>query len=97
MNKRITTLFLCLVMVAAMLVSAVPVFAEPSAQPPITFTIKADKTTAKPGDTITYQVIIGRVEKLQTAEFKLVIPDELEYTGGSSPEGLAAKMNANTA
>ena len=97
MNKRITTLFLCLVMVAAMLVSAVPVFAEPSAHPPITFTIKADKTTAKPGDTITYQVIIGRVEKLQTAEFKLVIPDELEYTGGSSPEGLAAKMNATTA
>lgn len=97
MNKRITTLFLCLVMVAAMLVSAVPVFAEPSAHPPITFTIKADKTTAKPGDTITYQVIIGPVEKLQTAEFKLVIPDELEYTGGSSPEGLAAKMNATTA
>ena len=97
MNKRITTLFLCLVMVAAMLVSAVPVFAEPSAQPPITFTIKADKTTAKPGDTITYQVIIGPVKKLQTAEFKLVIPDELEYTGGSSPEGLAAKMNATTA
>lgn len=97
MNKRITTLFLCLVMVAAMLVSAVPVFAEPSAQPPVTFTIKADKTTAKPGDTITYQVIIGPVKKLQTAEFKLVIPDELEYTGGSSPEGLAAKMNATTA
>ena len=97
MNKRITTLFLCLVMVVAMLVSAVPVFAEPSAHPPVTFTIKADKTTAKPGDTITYQVIIGRVEKLQTAEFKLVIPDELEYTGGSSPEGLAAKMNATTA
>ena len=84
-------------MVAAMLVSAVPVFAEPSAHPPITFTIKADKTTAKPGDTITYQAIIGPVEKLQTAEFKLVIPDELEYTGGSSPEGLAAKMNATTA
>lgn len=97
MNKRITTLFLCLVMVAAMLVSAVPVFAEPSAHPPITFTIKADKTTAKPGDTITYQAIIGPVEKLQTTEFKLVIPDELEYTGGSSPDGLAAKMNATTA
>ena len=97
MNKRITTLFLCLVMVAAMLVSAVPVFAEPSAHPPVTFTIKADKTTAKPGDTITYQVIIGPVKKLQTAEFKLVIPDELEYTGGSSLEGLAVKMNATTA
>lgn len=97
MNKRITTLFLCLVTVVAMLVSAIPVFAEPSAHPPITFTIKADKTTAKPGDTITYQAIIGPIKKLQTAEFKLVIPDELEYTGGSSPEGLAAKMNATTA
>ena len=97
MNKRITTLFLCLVMVVAMLVSAVPVFAEPSAHPPVTFTIKPDKTTAKPGETITYQVIIGPVKKLQTAEFKLVIPDELEYNGGSSPEGLAEKMNATTA
>ena len=97
MNKRITTLFLCLVMVAAMLVSAVPVFAEPSAHPPITFTIKADKTTAKPGDTITYQVFVGPVEKLRTAQFELVIPDELEYTGGSSPEGLTAKLNAFSA
>ena len=97
MNKRITTLFLCVVMVVAMLVSAVPVFAEPSAHPPVTFTIKADKTTAKPGETITYQAIIGPVENLQTAQFKLMIPEELEYTGGSSPEGLAKKMNATTA
>ena len=97
MNKRIPTLFLCLVMVVAMLVSAVPVFAEPSAHPPVTFTIKPDKTTAKPGETITYQVIIGPVENLQTAEFKLVIPDELEYNGGSSPEGLAEKMKETTA
>ena len=97
MNKRIATLFLCLVMVVAMLVSAVPVFAEPSARPPVTFTIKPDRTTAEPGETITYQVIIGPVENLQTAQFKLVIPDELEYNGGSSPEGLAKKMNATTA
>lgn len=97
MNKRITTLFLCVVMVVAMLVSAVPVFAEPSAHPPVTFTIKPDKATATPGETITYQAIIGPVEKLQTAQFKLVIPDELEYTGGSSPEDLKTKMNAETA
>ena len=97
MNKRITTLFLCLVMAVAMLVSAVPVFAVTSAHPPVTFTIKADKTTAKPGDTITYQVFVGPVENLRTAQFELVIPDELEYTGGSSPEGLTAKMNAFSA
>ena len=97
MNKRITTLFLCLVTVAAMLVSAIPVFAETSAHPPVTFTIKPDKTTAKPGDTITYQVFVGSVEKLRTAQFQLVIPDELEYTGGSSPEGLTAKLGAFSA
>lgn len=97
MNKRITTLFLCLVTVAAMLVSAIPVFAETSAHPPVTFTIKPDKTTAKPGDTITYQVFVGPVEKLRTAQFQLVIPDELEYTGGSSPEGLTAKLDAFSA
>ncbi len=97
MNKRITTLFLCLVTVAAMLVSAIPVFAETAAHPPVTFTIKPDKTTAKPGDTITYQVFVGSVEKLRTAQFQLVIPDELEYTGGSSPEGLTAKMGAFSA
>lgn len=97
MNKRITTLFLCLVMVVAMLVSAVPVFAETSAHPPVTFTIKPDKTTAKPGDTITYQVFVGPVEKLRTAQFELVIPDELEYTGGSSPDGLKDKLGATSA
>ena len=97
MNKRITTIFLCLVMVVAMLVSAVPVFAETSAHPPVTFTIKPDKTTAKPGDTITYQVFVGPVAKLETAQFELVIPDELEYTGGSSPADLATKMNATAA
>ena len=97
MNKRITTLLLCLVTVVAMLVSAVPVFAVTSTHPPVTFTIKPDKATATPGETITYQAIIGPVEKLQTAQFKLVIPDELEYTGGSSPEDLKTKMNAETA
>ena len=98
MNKRITILFLCLVSVVAMLVSAVPVFADTSSEhPPITFTIKPDKTTASPGDTITYQAILGPVEKLQTGQFELVIPDELEYTGGSSPEGLKAKLNAGEA
>lgn len=97
MNKRIASLLLCFVMVFALMAITTPAFADTSAHPPVTFTIKPDKTTAKPGDTITYQVIIVPVEKLQTAQFKLVIPDELEYTGGSSPEDLKTKMNAETA
>ena len=97
MNKRITTLFLCLVMVVAMLVSAVPVLADPSVYPGITFTIKPDKTTAKPGDIIAYQAILGPVQKLQSAFFELVIPDELEFIDGSCPDGLAAKLGAAAA
>lgn len=76
---------------------ATPAFADTSEHPPVTFTIKPDKTTAKPGDTITYQVFVGPVEKLETAQFELVIPEELEYTGGSSPADLATKMNATAA
>ena len=97
MNKRITSLLLCFVMVFALIAIPTPAFADPSEHPEVTFTIKPDKTTAKPGDTITYQVFVGPVEKLRTAQFELVIPDELEYTGGSSPEGLTAKLNAFSA
>ena len=97
MNKRISSLLLCFVMVFVLIAIATPAFADTSVYPPITFTITPDKTTATPGDTITYQVFVGPVEKLRTAQFELVIPDELEYTGGSSPEGLTAKMNAFSA
>ncbi len=97
MNKRITSLLLCFVMVFALMAIATPAFADTSAHPPVTFTIKPDKTTAKPGDTITYQVFVGPVEKLRTAQFELVIPDELEFIDGSCPEGLAAKLGAAAA
>ena len=97
MNKRITSLLLCFVMVFALMAIATPAFADTSAHPPVTFTIKPDKTTAKPGDTITYQVFVGPVEKLRTAQFELVIPDELEFIDGSCPVGLAAKLGAAAA
>lgn len=97
MNKRIASLLLCFVMVFALMAIATPAFADTSAHPPVTFTIKPDKTTAKPGDTITYQVFVGPVEKLRTAQFELVIPDELEFIDGSCPEGLAAKLGAAAA
>ena len=97
MNKRITSLLLCFVMVFALMAIATPAFADTSVYPPVTFTIKPDKTTAKPGDTIAYQAILGPVEKLQSVQFELVIPEELEFIDGSCPEGLAAKLGAETA
>lgn len=94
MNKRITSLLLCFVMVFALMAIATPAFADPSVHPAITFTIKPDKTTAKPGDTIAYQAILGPVVKLQSVQFELVIPEELEFIDGSCPDGLAAKLGA---
>lgn len=97
MNKRITSLLLCFVMVFALMAIATPAFADPSVHPAITFTIKPDKTTAKPGDTIAYQAILGPVVKLQSVQFELVIPEELEFINGSCPDGLAAKLGAHAA
>lgn len=51
MNKRIAPLLLCFVMVFAMLATAVPTFAEGTTNKGI-FTVKADKTSANPGDII---------------------------------------------
>ena len=97
MNKRIASLLLCFVMVFSLMAIATPAFADTSVYPPITFTIKPDKTTAKPGDTIAYQAILGPVEKLQSAQFELVIPEELEFIDGSCPDGLEAKLGAEKA
>ena len=97
MNKRITSLLLCFVMVFALMAIPTPAFADASVYPPVTFTIKPDKTTAKPGDTIAYQAILGPVEKLQSAYLELVIPEELEFIDGSCPDGLAAKLGAAAA
>lgn len=97
MNKRITSLLLCFIMVFALMAIATPAFADPSEHPAITFTIKPDKTTAKPGDTIAYQAILGPVVKLQSVQFELVIPEELEFINGSCPDGLAAKLGAHAA
>ncbi|EFF69309.1 cohesin domain protein [Eshraghiella crossota DSM 2876] len=84
-------------MVFALMAIATPAFADPSEHPAITFTIKPDKTTAKPGDTIAYQAILGPVVKLQSVQFELVIPEELEFINGSCPDGLAAKLGAHAA
>ena len=54
MNKRITSILLCIVMIVSMLVTAVPVFAVEGKS--TSFKLTADKTAAEPGDTITFTV-----------------------------------------
>ena len=92
MNKRITTLLLCLVMVFAMLAAAVPAFAAGGT---CTYSIEADKTTAAPGDTINFTIYMQQTGNQNTLEGTLVIPDGLTFVAdsGKVTEGVAQKLN----
>ena len=79
MNKRITSLLLCLVMIVSLLVTAVPVFAAGS----VKFTMTSDKAKASPGDTITYTVTMGEVSRFDSLKYKLSIPEGLTFVAGS--------------
>ncbi len=81
MNKRITSLLLCFVMIFSMLVTAVPVFAE---GPAAKIYITANKTEALPGDTITYTLSIGPVTDMANLTVSLLIPSSLTYVANSA-------------
>ena len=80
MNKRITSIVLCLALLVSLMVAAVPV----SATDTVKFTMTADKTTANVGDTITYTISIGAVENLAGFQFELAIPEGLTFVKNSS-------------
>lgn len=80
MNKRISSLLLCLAVIAVMLASAVPVLAAGSS---CAYTVEADKTTAIPGDTITFTVYMQQTGTQTTLEAHLVIPSGLTFVDGS--------------
>ena len=94
MNKRITSLLLSFVMVFVMLVTAVPAFAVTGKSS--SYKMTPDKTTASPGDTITYSVKLGPIDSVCCMRFEIIIPDGLTYVEGSGKavEGLAAKLKA---
>ena len=92
MNKRITSMLLCLVMIFSMMTVAVPVYAAPAAS--TTLTVAADKTTAAPGDEITYTITMGPVSDIGSIQMVLDIPSGLTYVSGSGSlaAGLKAKL-----
>ncbi|MGM9624760.1 MAG: hypothetical protein ACI3XM_03530, partial [Eubacteriales bacterium] len=96
MSKKITSLFLALIMVLGMTLTAFPVSAAEETTG--TLVITADKTRAKSGETIEYSVIIGPVINLDCVEFQMAIPDGLTYVpeSGTIPDGLADKLGKNT-
>ena len=80
MNKRITSIVLCLVLLVSLMAAAVPV----SAEPVVALTVSADKTEANVGDTITYTIAVNAVEDLGGLVFELDIPEGLTFVAGSS-------------
>ena len=94
MNKRITSILLCIVMIVSMLVTAVPVFAVEGKS--TSFKLTADKTAAEPGDTITFTVSMGAVDGLKGLGLDLRIPSGLTFVSGSGKvtDGLMATMAA---
>ena len=83
-------MLLCLVMIFSMMTVAVPVYAAPVAS--TTLTVAADKTTAAPGDEITYTITMGPVSDIGSIQMVLDIPSGLTYVSGSG--SLAAGLKA---
>ena len=83
-------MLLCLVMIFSMMTVAVPVHAAPVAS--TTLTVAADKTTAAPGDEITYTITMGHVSDLGSIQMELDIPAGLTYVAGS--RSLASGLKA---
>ena len=92
MNKRITSLALVFVMVLSLLVTAVPALAAPIESTQLKVT--ADKTSAKPGDTITYTITMGPVSDMGSMQMCLDIPTGLTYVENSTElaDGLKATL-----
>ncbi len=83
-------MLLCLVMIFSMITVAVPVYAAPAAS--TTLIVAADKTTAAPGDEITYTITMGPVSDLGSIQMVLDIPAGLTYVAGS--RSLASGLKA---
>ena len=92
MNKRITSLALVFVMVLSLLVTAVPALAAPIESTQLKVT--ADKTSAKPGDTLTYTITMGPVSDMGSMQMCLDIPTGLTYVENSTElaDGLKATL-----
>ena len=88
MNKKLTSLLLALVMVFGLLTTAVPAYSK-SSEPAITISVVPDKTEVQPGDTISYQVILGPVNNWADCEFTFVIPTGLTYVSATVSDEVA--------
>ena len=97
MNKRITSILLCFIMLFSMLVSAVPVYAATYESTQLK--VVPDKTTANPGDIITYTIVMGPVSDMGSMQMVLDIPTGLTYVenSGKLADGLRTALGFDAA
>ena len=97
MNKRITSILLCFIMLFSMLVSAVPVYAATYESTQLK--VVPDKTTANPGDIITYTIVMGPVSDMGAMQMVLDIPTGLTYVenSGKLADGLKNTLGFDAA
>ncbi len=94
MNKRITSILLCFVMIISMLATAVPALAAGTLE----FKLTPDKTEANPGDVITFTVSMTPVEKFAGMLIRAkLIPDGMTYISGKAESGIQEKLGADSA
>lgn len=93
MNRRIAALLLCL----ALLLSFLPAATPARAQAQSLVTVEADKTTARPGDTVTFTVYVQTPLDIYGIQFFLDIPKGLTYVAGSGAmvPGIAKVMGVD--
>ncbi|MBP1570837.1 MAG: hypothetical protein J6C76_02955 [Oscillospiraceae bacterium] len=96
MNKRILSAILAVAMVMTLLV-AVPVSAATHNSTQVK--VVPDKTTAKVGDIITYDVVLTPVSDMGSMQMRLVIPEGLSYVANSGhlADGLLEKLGYDVA
>lgn len=90
MKKRIIGFLLACVMMLTLL----PTMAFASTT---TLTVTANKTKVNPGDTVTFTVSIGAVEKLRSLEFVLDVPAGMTYVANSAKTANNLKDTLGTA
>ena len=97
MNKRITSILLCFIMLFSLLVSAVPVYAATYESTQLK--VVPDKTTANPGDIITYTIVMGPVSDMGSMQMVLDIPTGLTYVenSGKLADGLKNTLGFDAA
>lgn len=88
MNKKLTFVLLVVVMIISLLATAGPVYSK-SYESAITISVVPDKTEVQPGDTISYQVILGPVNNWADCEFTFVIPEGLTYVSATVSDEVA--------